>query len=165
MSFAKDGFHVKTSLSENQVEELLKETIVIRTLSFWLRSCEGFAGQIHVDKKEFEFAYFHRKAKCAVVKGFYTGDADNAATIHFAISWPIAEVLLFVVGILASIIVPFFISTQIVALPTRFLIIWTLIPLTFCTGVLVYYYIPSIKRSRAKLLELFAPNVISVMQD
>lgn len=165
MSVAKDRFHVETSLSENQVEELLKETIAIRTQSFRFRSCEGFAGQIHVDKKEFEFAYFYRKAKCAVVKGFYTVDADNAATIHFDIYWPITEVLLSVVGVLASIIVPFIISTQIVALPTRFLIIWTLIPLAFCTGAFGYYYIPSIRRARTKLLKVFAPNVQSVMQD
>lgn len=165
MGVVKGRFYVETSLSENQVEELLKDKIAIRTMSFSDRSSETFAGQLNTDRKEFRFAFFHQKAKCAIIKGFYTVDSESATTIHFDIRWPIAEVLLFVVGILASIIVPFIISTQIVALPTRFLIIWTLIPLTFCTGVLVYYYLPSMKRARAKLLELFAPNVISVMQD
>lgn len=165
MRVTTDSFSVRTSLSESQVEELLQEKFAIRALNFWFRNCEGFAGQLHTDKKEFEFAYFYRRAKCAVVKGFYTADAKNVSTVHFDIRWPVAEILLFVLGVLASAIVPFIISTQIVAFPMQFLIIWALIALAFCSGLLGYFYIPSIKRARTKLLEIFAPHIESEIVD
>jgi len=165
MKIAHEKFHVNTSLSENQAEKLLIEGIASRSLSYWDRISEGFAGQLYTDKKEFNSAFFYRSVKCVVVTGYYAADGERTTSIHFDIRWPVAEVLSIILGALGSAIVPFIFSKYYFVLPMLILIGWPLIGIAFCAGLIGYYYVPGIKLAKTKLTELFAPNVQSVVED
>lgn len=165
MRGTQEKFRIETSLSEKQVEELLKENLSERMLTLQYSGRDGFVGRLKPDTKEFKFAFLYRKAKCAVVTGYYAAEGERGTTVHFDIRWPMFEVLSFILGALASAIVPFIFSKCYFVLPMHILIGWPLVAVAFCAGTIGYYYIPGIKRARTRLLDLFEPNVQSVMED
>jgi len=161
----QEKFRIETSLSEKQVEGLLKENLSEQTLALQYSGRDGFVGRLKPDTKEFKFAFLYRKAKCAVVTGYYAAEGERGTTVHFDIRWPMFEVLSFILGALANAIVPFIFSKYYFVLPMHILIGWPLVAVAFCAGTIGYYYIPGIKRARTRLLDLFEPNVQSVMED
>lgn len=165
MKIAQDKFRIETTLSENQLEVLMKERFFVRPVSFWERISEGFAGQLYTDKKELKSAFFYRKVKCAVVTGYYVAEGERGTTVHFDIRWPVLEVLSLILGCLASISILFTYSSTYYVLPMRILIGSPLIFVAFCVGSLGYYYIPGIKQARIRILDFFGSNVRSVMDD
>jgi len=165
MKIANDRFQVETVLSEQKVEELLKENLSERMLALQYSGRDGFVGRLKPETKEFKFAFLYRKAKCAVVTGYYAAEGERGTTVHFDIRWPMFEVLSFILGALASAIVPFIFSKYYFVLPMHILIGWPLVAVAFCAGTIGYYYIPGIKRARTRLLDLFEANVRSVIED
>jgi hypothetical protein len=165
MKIAQDKFRIETTLSENQLEELLNERFFARPVSFWERISEGFAGQLYSDKKELNSAFFYRKVKCAVVTGYYVAEGERGTTVHFDMHWPAFDVLSFILGNLVSAIVPFIFSRIYYVLPMSILIGWPLIAFAFCAGSIGYYYIPGIKHARTRILDFFGANIRSVIDD
>ena len=165
MKIAQDKFRIETTLSENQLEELLKERFFTRPVSFWERIREGFVGQLYSDKKELNSAFFYRKVKCAVVTGYYVAEGERGTTIHFDIRWPMFEALSFILGALGCVIVPYIFSVHFFVLSKMLLIVWPLVVVAFSAGSIGYYYVPGIKQARTKLIELFEPNTLSVVED
>ncbi|PKM39423.1 MAG: hypothetical protein CVV04_10470 [Firmicutes bacterium HGW-Firmicutes-9] len=165
MIITKASFHVETSLSEYQVEELLKENIAKQTPGFWLWSREGFMGKLNTERREFEFADFYWKEKCTIVKGNYTTDEALGTTIHFDIQWAFFEYFRFVFSSLAVVIFLFICSARLAPLPIGVLIAWPVIVFAFLGVKIGFNYILSIKRTKAKLIGLFKANVRSVMED
>jgi len=165
LKIVQEKFHIETSLSEQQVEELLKERFFVRPVSFWERISEGFAGQLYSDKKELNSAFFYRKVKCAVVTGYYVAEGERGTTIHFDIRWPMFEALSFILGALGCVIVPYIFSAHFFVLPKMLLIVWPLVVVAFSAGSIGYYYVPGIKRARTRILDFFRSNIRSVIDD
>ena len=165
MRAAQEKFHIETSLSEQQVEELLKENLSERTLALQYSGRDGFAGRLKPDTKEFKFAFLYRKARCAVVTGYYAAEGGRGTTVHFDIRWPTYEILSLTLGALGCIIVPFIFTTHLFALPMPLLVGWPLVVFAFCAGTIGYYFIPGIKHARTRILDFFGSNVQSVIDD
>ena len=165
MRVAQEKFHIETSLTEQQVEELLKENLSERALALQYSGRDGFAGRLKPDTKEFKFAFLYRKAKCAVVTGYYGAEGERGTTVHFDIRWPTYEILSLTLGALGCIIVPFIFTTHFFALPMPLLFGWPLVVFAFCAGSIGYYFVPGVKRARTELIERFNPNVLNVLED
>ena len=165
MKIVQEKFHIETSLSEHQVEELLKKNVSNQMLALQYSGRDGFAGRLDPDAKEFKFVFFYRKAKCAVITGHYAVDIERGTTIYFDIRWPMFEALSFILGALGCVIVPYIFSAHFFVLSKMLLIVWPLVVAAFSAGSIGYYYVPGIKQARTKLIELFEPNTLSVVED
>ena len=165
MRGTQEKFHIETSLSEQQVEELLKDNLRERMLTLRYSGREGFAGWLKPETKEFRFSFSYRKAKCAVVTGYYAAEGERGTTVHFDIRWPTYEVLSLILGSVGCIVVPYIFTAHVFALSSVYLIGWPLVVVAFCAGSIAYYFVPGVKQARTRLLDLFGSNVQSVMED